>query len=182
MAKKQRKKSDSKITAMRVEEKKRSFEDMVTQSLQKEQEEQSKTRVTKAIDASNKGNRMLQAMGRSQGQGLGRNSSGITDPLTARGLGSSSERAGIGIQGGVMGLDEHMSSVPEEGQSYQAFARNRARQRFEQAGGHGQVTGAGSAGQSSSQNVTADDYLALMNKYNQSNCRDEDALHRPMLK
>ncbi len=73
------------MNAMRSEEKKRSFEDMVKSSLEREQEEAARARVSKPIEATNKGNKMLQAMGWSQGQGLGRDAKGITAPISSAG-------------------------------------------------------------------------------------------------
>jgi hypothetical protein len=156
-------KSESKLTAMRLDQKKRSFEDMVKESLQKEQEELSKSRVDKPIETSNKGNRMLQGMGWEAGQGLGRERKGITAPLQAS---IHAERAGLGRAGAKQGLESR-----DPGETYQTAARKRTRERFETAAAPG-----GSAGS------IADDYLAMMSQYQSSSCGADDGHHRPMLK
>jgi hypothetical protein len=136
--------------------------------LEKEQEELTKARVTKPIDASNKGSQMLAAMGWS-GQGLGRDSKGITAPLSTKVF---NERAGLGAAGAASSLE----NAREPSEDYRSFARKRARERFEDE--RGPAPDSRRRGDSAQS-----DYLAMIEKYQNSLCGADDGdRHRPMLK
>lgn len=163
-AKKQREESESKMRTVRLEKKKRTFEDMVKTSLEREKEKAETASVDKPIESSNLGSRMLKSMGWSAGQGLGKDARGITAPIQSKMMG---ERAGLGTG------TTPMNAIPKPGSSYQSAALASARQRYGQ-------TGSSSSGSASS--GSSNDYLAIMNKYKNSMCGDDDDFVRPMLK
>ena len=79
------------------------------------------TSVVTAIPAENIGNKLLKKMGWKEGEGLGRDGTGITKPVEAEGY---AKGAGIGTQGAKMEVADFDGSFAEK-------VRNAARRRFE---------------------------------------------------
>ncbi|KAF3772482.1 RNA-binding protein 5-B, partial [Nymphaea thermarum] len=76
----------------------------------------------KAIDESNVGNRMLKNMGWQEGSGLGKDGSGIVEPVLAQ---ATEERAGLGSQR----KPDHWLESPS-GDSYRSILQKKAMARF----------------------------------------------------
>lgn len=79
----------------------------------------------KALDASNVGNRMLRNMGWQEGSGLGKEGTGIVEPVLAQGAG---ERAGLGSQSQQKKTDSRFETLP--GDSYRIVIQKKALARF----------------------------------------------------
>eukprot|EP00262_Sarcandra_glabra_P007313 TRINITY_DN20017_c0_g2_i6.p3 TRINITY_DN20017_c0_g2~~TRINITY_DN20017_c0_g2_i6.p3 ORF type:complete len:111 (+),score=22.52 TRINITY_DN20017_c0_g2_i6:133-465(+) len=77
----------------------------------------------RAIDESNVGNRMLRSMGWQEGLGLGKDGSGITEPVQAK---SVEDRAGLGSQ--QRKVDPHLEV--QTGDSYRTLIQKKALARF----------------------------------------------------
>ncbi|XP_024357474.1 SUPPRESSOR OF ABI3-5 isoform X4 [Physcomitrium patens] len=79
----------------------------------------------RALDASNVGNRMLRNMGWQEGSGLGKERTGIVEPLLAKGAG---ERAGLGSHNQQKNTDSRFETLP--GDSYRVVIQKKALARF----------------------------------------------------
>jgi len=127
--------------------------------------------VKKPIADSNKGSKMLKAMGWKKGQGLGKTKQGITAPV----------QADMYSQGAGLGSQPTGENAIRPGDSYHDAATKKARARFERASRHG---GGGSSSyykKKKPQNA-ANAYLAAMNEYKNSSCTEKDEYARAMLK
>jgi len=123
--------------------------------------------VKKPIEESNKGSRMLKAMGWKKGQGLGKNSRGITAPVNAE----------MHVRGAGLGSVPSGRNAILPGDSYQNAGIKKARARYERAGGSEQNSGFGQQPKSA-----ASAYLAAMNEYQSTMCSEKDTYARAMLK
>jgi RNA-binding protein 5/10 len=74
------------------------------------------------LGENNIGNKLLRAMGWQQGEGLGRQSTGMTAPVQVQ---MRADRAGLGAEGAVVGTAEDAAST------YAETARRKARARLE---------------------------------------------------
>ncbi|XP_024386380.1 SUPPRESSOR OF ABI3-5 isoform X3 [Physcomitrium patens] len=79
----------------------------------------------RALDASNVGNRMLRNMGWQEGSGLGKEGTGIVEPVLAQGAG---ERAGLGSHSQQKKTDSRFETLP--GDSYRIVIQKKALARF----------------------------------------------------
>ncbi|KAF6153992.1 hypothetical protein GIB67_037696 [Kingdonia uniflora] len=77
----------------------------------------------RAIDESNVGNRMLRGMGWQEGLGLGKDGSGITEPVQAQG---KEDRSGLGVQQRKVDSDLEVQA----GDSYRTLIQKKALARF----------------------------------------------------
>jgi len=134
------------------------FEDMVSKAAS----------VKKPIDDSNKGSKMLKAMGWKKGQGLGKDSSGITAPVNAE----------IHVRGAGLGSAPTGRHAILPGDNYQNAGIKKARARFERA------APGFSSGRKNQKKPTsaASAYLAAMNEYQSTMCTEKDEYARAMLK
>lgn len=140
------------------------FEQMVLEAARREEErvaEDAKNKVNVPIESSNKGNKMLKAMGWKEGQGLGKNESGIVAPVQAN---LRTEGAGIGIPG----------SAVTAGSDYKTAARMKNFDRFNDNRSSGPSTTA-------DKQDAASAYLQMMQQHNNSSC-SSDRENRPLVK
>eukprot|EP00808_Paulinella_micropora_P017282 g15896.t1 len=162
-----RKEADAKVAAHRAEAEsirraERVFEDMVQSAAKKTAEEKR----TKPIEASNKGNKMLKAMGWKEGTGLGKNGKGIVAPIKAVMLDGN---AGLGAS---TSYDASKISALRTESGYNSQSnREKARQRYGKYDAAQAPTAA-----------PANEYLAMMAQFKSSQCDDEDYGHRALLK
>ncbi|MCO5607828.1 hypothetical protein L7F22_062029 [Adiantum nelumboides] len=89
-----------------------------------------------AIDQRNVGNRMLRSMGWQEGSGLGKDGTGIVEPVQAT---SMDVRAGLGSQGQQRKVDARFETQP--GDSYRIVIQKKALARFQQAMGNPALQG-----------------------------------------
>jgi len=123
--------------------------------------------VKKPISDSNKGSRMLKAMGWKKGEGLGKDSRGITAPVQTE----------IHTRGAGLGSAPVGENAVLPGDSYQDAGVKKARARYERVSHN-------YSGSASRRRPTdaANAYLAAMNEYKNSMCSEKDEYARAMLK
>eukprot|EP00457_Paulinella_chromatophora_P003347 gb/GEZN01003354.1/.p1 GENE.gb/GEZN01003354.1/~~gb/GEZN01003354.1/.p1 ORF type:complete len:586 (+),score=106.85 gb/GEZN01003354.1/:82-1758(+) len=167
-----RKEADTKVAAHRAEteaarRRTRVFEDMVQSAAKKTAEEKR----TKPIESSNKGNKMLKAMGWKEGQGLGKDGTGIVAPVAAV---MHDKAAGIGASVTQDAMKAGAQKTEGGGSGYNSVVnREKARARY------GQFNAA------VAQNATAapvDEYMQMMAQFKSSACDDDEYGHRALLK
>uniref|UniRef100_A0A7S2XDK9 G-patch domain-containing protein n=1 Tax=Lotharella oceanica TaxID=641309 RepID=A0A7S2XDK9_9EUKA len=124
--------------------------------------------VKKPIDDSNKGSKMLKAMGWKKGQGLGKDSRGRTAPVEAE----------IHVRGAGLGSAPSGRNAILPGDNYQNAGIKKARARFERAGSGF----SSSSRRPKKQTSAASAYLAAMNEYQSTMCTEKDEYARAMLK
>jgi len=141
------------------------FQEMATRAAEKAAEEKAKNAINTPLASDNRGSQLLKKMGWRDGEGLGKNSAGITAPIQAE-----VRTQGVGVGAGA-------ASIPHgQMDSYKNTGKYRAMQRYQnsagdQAAAKNQVRPA----------AAANDYLKMVAQYNSANC-NEEAGNRPMLK